>query len=211
MSDDRAGIFAALRASLARLETRTPYPDYPADIATPAARRGGGLDAFRHRLAASNTVVLDSPDALARLLRDRGVRTGYCDPALATRLAAALGPEIELHTVFDRGRADAFEFGITRASAGIVETGSLVLKDRDTSDRLAAVAPWIHVACLDPRRLHETLAHAIGDLGDDPNVIVVSGHSQTADVEGIMIHGVHGPGEQVCLLLETEGSVESDV
>jgi L-lactate dehydrogenase complex protein LldG len=28
----------------------------------------------------------------------------------------------------------------------------------------------------------------------------VSGPSQTADVEGILIRGVHGPGEQICLL-----------
>jgi L-lactate dehydrogenase complex protein LldG len=210
MPDDRADIFATLRASLERLERRTPYPDYPADIATPAAHRGVGLDLLRERLTAANTLVIEGPDALAGFLQDRGACTGYCDPALAPRLAATLGSGIELHARFDRGRANAFEFGITRASAGILETGSLVLKDGDTSDRLGAVAPWIHVACLDPRRIYETLAEAIADLGDDPNVILVSGHSQTADVEGIMIHGVHGPGEQVCLLLEMEGTVENE-
>ncbi len=210
MSDDRSGIFATLRASLEQLDRRTPYPDYPADVATPPARRGGGLDVFRQRLEAANTVFLEDASALARFLEERDARSGYCDPVLAPYLVAALGPDIELHTEFDRARTDAMEFGITRASAGVIETGSLVLKDRDTSDRLAAVAPWIHVACLDPHRLHETLADAIADLGDDPNVIFVSGHSQTADVEGIMIHGVHGPGEQVCLLLETGETVEKD-
>jgi L-lactate dehydrogenase complex protein LldG len=124
-------------------------------------------------------------------------------------LSTALGPQIELLPTFDRSRIDDYQFGITRASAGIVETGTLVLKDRDTSDRLGAVAPWIHVACLDPRYLYSTLAEAITDLDDDPNVILISGHSQTADVEGIMIHGVHGPGEQVCLFLNQEEDPET--
>ncbi len=209
MADDRESVFASLRASLGRLERRTPYPDYPADAATPPARRGTGPGLFRQRLEAGNTIVIEGADALAGLLRDRGVRTGYCDPDLVPLLATALGPEFELRAGFDRNRADDYEFGITRASAGIVETGTLVLKDQHTSDRLGAVAPWIHVACLEGGRLHETLAQAFDDLGDDPNVVLVSGHSQTADVEGIMIHGVHGPGEQVCLLLESEKETET--
>lgn len=209
MTDDREILFARLRQALERVEHRTPYPDFPPDVATPVARRQGGLDTFRRRLTAGNTLIAENPEALARLLSDRDVRRGYCDPMLAARLAPALGGQIELETSFDRTRAEAYEFGITRASAGIVETGTLVLKDRDTADRLGALAPWIHVACLDPDRLYATLAEAIVDLDDDPNVILVSGHSQTADVEGIIIHGVHGPGEQVCLFLETDDGLET--
>lgn len=41
---------------------------------------------------------------------------------------------------------------------------------------------------------------AIAALGDDPNVIFCTGPSKTADVEGILIEGVHGPGEQVALI-----------
>jgi len=209
MSDDRARLFARLRASLEKLERRTPYPDYRADIATPASRVGDDLEAFHRRLMEANTRVFEDVGTLGRWLRERGATIGYCDPSLTGCVGPGLGPEIELRTQFDRQRLDEFEFGITMASAGIVETGTLILKDRDTSDRLAAVAPWIHVACLDPRRLLGTLADALGDLGDDPNVILVSGHSQTADVEGIMIHGVHGPGVQACLLLDTDGSTET--
>jgi len=201
MTDDREAMFARLRESLGRLNVRTAYPDFAADIATPKARRGGGPEVFRQRLEAANTRVVESVPALGELLRDRDTRHGYCDPSLATILGPALGDDIELLTTFDRERMDEYTFGITRASAGIVETGTLILKDRDTSDRLGALAPWIHIACLNPDRLYATLAEAIIDLDDDPNVILVSGHSQTADVEGIMIHGVHGPGEQVCLFL----------
>ena len=45
------------------------------------------------------------------------------------------------------------------------------------------------------------MATAIAALGDDPNVIFCTGPSKTADVEGILIEGVHGPGEQVALIV----------
>jgi L-lactate dehydrogenase complex protein LldG len=38
-------------------------------------------------------------------------------------------------------------------------------------------------------------------MPDDPNIIWVTGPSKTADVEGILIQGVHGPGVQACLLV----------
>ena len=41
----------------------------------------------------------------------------------------------------------------------------------------------------------------IAALGDDPNTIWVTGPSKTADVEGILIQGVHGPGIQIALIV----------
>jgi L-lactate dehydrogenase complex protein LldG len=209
MTDDRKQVFARIKASLDRLPARTPYPDFPADVATPAARREGGVSLFRRRLEAARTRVLEDIPSLGEWLLKQRALSGYCDPSLVPVIRPEVPPDIRLSTTFDRQRPDDYAFGITRASAGIVETGSLVLKDRDTSDRLGAVAPWIHVACLDPRNLYTTLAEALTDLGDDPNVILVTGHSQTADVEGIMIHGVHGPGEQACLFLEARKKTEN--
>jgi L-lactate dehydrogenase complex protein LldG len=209
VTDDREKVFLRLKASLDRLPARTPYPNFPADVATPTNRRHGGLSAFRQRLAETSTRVFEDIPSLGGWLMENNALSGYCDPSLAAILRAAMPPAIRLSTTFDRRRPDDYRFGITRASAGIVETGSLVLKDRDTSDRLGAVAPWIHVACLDPGNLYATLAEALTDLDDDPGIILVSGHSQTADVEGIMIHGVHGPGEQACLFLEAEKKTEN--
>jgi len=45
------------------------------------------------------------------------------------------------------------------------------------------------------------LTAAVAALPVDPNVIWVTGPSKTADVEGILIEGVHGPGRQITLLM----------
>jgi len=202
MSDDRRIILEQLDASLGLLPERTPYPEFAADAATPDRLTGNGPVLFAERLMKANTAVVETPQSLGDFLAERKARIGYCDPDLAPLLQPWLAADVELDLEFDRGRVNEYAFVITRATSGVIETGSLILTDRDTSNRLGALAPWIHIACLDPGALHLTLADAITGLGDDPNVVFVTGHSQTADVEGILIQGVHGPGEQVCLLYD---------
>jgi L-lactate dehydrogenase complex protein LldG len=139
--------------------------------------------------------------ALAAWLVEQRATRGYCDPALAGWLEPALGQGITLESSLARERIDDYAFGITRARAAIAETGSLILDDATTSFRLAALAPWIHVAVVTRDSILPDVAGAIAALGDDPNVIWCTGPSKTADVEGILIEGVHGPGEQVALIL----------
>jgi L-lactate dehydrogenase complex protein LldG len=64
------------------------------------------------------------------------------------------------------------------------------------------VAPWVHVAVLARAQIHLTVVDAVKVLGDDPNVIWATGPSKTADIEGILIEGVHGPGRQIALVLD---------
>ena len=75
------------------------------------------------------------------------------------------------------------------------------LSDRGTSSRLAALAPWVHVAVVKPDQIHPDISAALAALPADPNLVWVTGPSKTADVEGILIEGVHGPGIQAALLL----------
>jgi L-lactate dehydrogenase complex protein LldG len=89
----------------------------------------------------------------------------------------------------------------TPSAGAIAESGSIILSDESTPDRLAALAPWHHIALVSRAEIHRTIADALAAMPADPNLIWVTGPSKTADVEGILIQGVHGPGAQACLIL----------
>ncbi len=206
MSDARDRIYARVRAAVAAHAERRAAPDYADEIAF--AREAAGaprtlVEGFRARLEAAHGRLFTDAAALATWMATQGARHGYCDPALLPLLAGALGDAgITVETALDRARIDDYRFGITRATGAIAETGTIILDDALTSRRLGALAPWIHVAVLAPDRIHRHVADAIAALGDDPNVIWCTGPSKTADVEGILIEGVHGPGEQIALIVE---------
>jgi L-lactate dehydrogenase complex protein LldG len=203
--DDRELVLGKVRAALSG-RARSAYPAYEPGLAVTAAGRAAaeaGADRvaiFAERLERVRGRTFTDPASLAAWLQETGARRGYCDPLLLPLVRPAFG-SLVLDTVLDRRRIDDHGFGITRATAAIAETGTLILTDGDTSRRLGALAPWVHVAVLDRSAIFATLEDAIGSLGSDPNVIWVTGPSKTADVEGILIEGVHGPGEQVALVV----------
>jgi len=157
---------------------------------------------FAERLALIHGTPLASVAELVQLLDGKGWRHGYCDPALLPKLAPAFPESFKIETVFDRSRVDDYQFGITRATAAIAETGTLMLTDADTPSRLAALAPWVHVAVIPRDKIFIDIPEAVTHLPNDPNIIWCTGPSKTADVEGILIEGVHGPGVEVALLLD---------
>ena len=203
MTDDRSQVLARVRAALATRSERTPAPEYPNDVAVARTVLAGrdAVETFVSRLERVSGRAFTSPDALSAWLRERRALHGYCDPALLPLVERAFGSDFVLETEFDPTRIDDYAFGITRAAGAIAETGTLVLDDASTSRRLAALAPWIHVAVVRRSDLFRHVAAAIAALGADPSVVWVTGPSKTADVEGILIEGVHGPGEQVALIV----------
>ena len=204
MSDDRNSILQRVKAALAPLKDRAPLPEYDGGLAV-MRRLTAGRDPFAlfsERIALVNGRALTDPAAVAAQLRVDKWLHGYCDPALWPQLAPHFGPDFTVETAFDESRIDDYAFGITRAAGGIAETGTIILKDASTSRRLAALTPWVHVAVLKRADIFSDLAQAVGALGDDPNIIWCTGSSSTADVEGILIRGVHGPGVQIALVVD---------
>lgn len=203
-TDQRSIVYENVRQALAPLGERTPYPDYDLGqtISEPRVSGGGVWEVFARNLEAVHGRFFRDAAALAAFLKEMGHSRGYCDPTLEGAVGSPLrAAGLEVVTVFERADYDRLAFGITRGTAAIAESGSLVLDDHKTSDRLAALAPWVHVAVLTEGEIFPSIAEAVGQLGSSPNVIWCTGPSKTADVEGILIEGVHGPGEQIALVL----------
>lgn len=201
---DRDAILSRVREALAPLEMRAPLPDWERELVVMREAQGSidPWELFASRLRAVNGTPLESAAELVTLLEENNWLHGYCDPKLWPRLAEAFPSTFTVDSTFDRKQIDIYQFGITRAIGGIAETGTLVLNDATTSSRLAALAPWTHVAVLSKSDLVVDLTQAVERFGDDPNIVWCTGPSKTADVEGILIEGVHGPGVQVALLID---------
>jgi L-lactate dehydrogenase complex protein LldG len=202
-SDDRESILSRVRGALAPLHERAAMPDYTTELAVMRQMMGSrdGLVVFAERLALVNGIALTDPVALVARLRENKWLHGYCDPALWPALAPFFGADFIVETTYDRKRVDDYVFGITRAVGAIAETGTIVLNDATTSRRLGALAPWVHIAVVERAKIFSDLPEAVAGLGPDTNVIWVTGPSKTADVEGILIEGVHGPGVQIALVV----------
>lgn len=199
----RDTIFAKIEAATSALITKTPLPDYDVSITHSAPKLEGSdlWEIFCRNFSAVHGRPMNSVSELAEFLKSTSQLRGYCDPALfdaiGTKLVAA---GLTVETEYDRSRYDDYQFGITRATGAIAESGTVILDDIRTSHRLAALSPWVHVAVLERQEIHRAISDAIAAFGDSPNIIWCTGPSKTADVEGILIEGVHGPGEQIALL-----------
>lgn len=199
---DRETIFKAIQSALEPLPERTAYPEWETDLSVSRHGRGDAddLELFAQRLKAAKGVFFESWQALAGFLREQNASAGYIDEALRGEAGQALDG-LSLETAIDRERIDDYAFGITLASGAIAESGTIILRDGDSPYRLAALAPWIHVAVVRKEAIHRTVADAVAAFGGDPSIIFATGPSKTADIEGILIQGVHGPGVQAVLVV----------
>ena len=103
--------------------------------------------------------------------------------------------------------------GITVAIVAVASTGSVVVASSDRELRLASLVPPNHLVLLPESRIVPDLIDLsrssagqtapLGGSGALPSCLtIVTGPSKTADIEGVLITGVHGPGRVDILLLE---------
>ncbi len=176
-------------------------PEYSKDDTTSTtATAGTPKEAFVRNFTINHGNVFESVSALIEFLKDKGCQKGVAD----AKLEDTFGFEkyFELTREFDRNNPDTFDFGMSRASMAIGESGAIVLKDKDTADRMATIAPWIHIAVLKESDIVSTITDALEKTVDCEYAIYVAGPSKTTDVEGVLVEGVHGPGIQICLIVE---------
>ena len=200
----RDSIFAKIETATSALKTKAAYPNYDLKIVHSAPKLEGTdlWEIFSRNFKKVNGRPMDSVEQLIDFLTISNQRHGYCDPALYDTIGSKLAAAgLTVETEYDRSRYDDYQFGITRATGAIAESGSVILDDDRTSHRLAALSPWVHIAVLEKSEIHRTIPDAIAAFGESPNIIWATGPSKTADVEGILIEGVHGPGEQIALLI----------
>jgi len=86
------------------------------------------------------------------------------------------------------------EIGVTLADLAIAETGTLVVSAGEGKRRMSSLAPPKNIEIIQRSAIVGTLAEAMAKVPKQTSVFI-TGPSRTADIEGILVRGVHGPGE----------------
>ncbi|HTQ10797.1 MAG TPA: lactate utilization protein, partial [Fimbriimonadaceae bacterium] len=152
-----------------------------------------------------NGVVLSRNPLLGRLglasvLGDLGIPFWTWDPS---------SPD-GAHSPAYRDRCFSAAAGITGVDFALAESGSLVVSSATEGAQLSSLAPPVHIAFYLRSQIVETLEEVLqglkpsagGSALDGRSIVLITGTSRTADIEQILIRGVHGPREVHAILVE---------
>lgn len=97
-------------------------------------------------------------------------------------------------------------FGITSADFALSDTGSLVMISSREEARLVSLLPPAHIAVVPASKLLTGLDELFSILPrpgeQSSSMVLITGPSRTADIEQILVRGVHGPGEIHVVVVE---------
>ncbi len=145
---------------------------------------------------------------IRRIVGDHAAHTVLIEPqpgtALSAQRAAALGAALEADGIATADeRTDEVLFSVDAAITGVLaavaETGTLLCASSATAARGATLIPPLHIALVAEAQLVGDLFDLFAQFSAWPdlpaNVSLITGPSKTADIEGVLVTGVHGPGE----------------
>jgi L-lactate dehydrogenase complex protein LldG len=219
MNDEMTDVLSRVRRALGRSET-LKGPPAPPEIIEPVARLVSsdiGLPELFARRAEANKMHVEPayPEDLAAkvvgCLVGRGLRRiALPDSPLLEKLGvvralrdagldARTWREVTLDQLYD------FDAGVTDVTYAVAETGSLVIQTGPGHGRAISLVPNVHIAIVEPRNCVADLLDLMEKLregGVGNNVTIITGPSKTADIEGALVVGVHGPGEVRVFMLQ---------
>ncbi|MBL6975758.1 MAG: LUD domain-containing protein [Deltaproteobacteria bacterium] len=101
-----------------------------------------------------------------------------------------------------RDRAGQAVVGVTRCQAMVAETGSILLGHGPGHERVASLLPDVHVVLARVDQLVDSYEQALvlRDRLDTPAATLITGPSRTADIEKLLILGMHGPRRLVLVV-----------
>jgi L-lactate dehydrogenase complex protein LldG len=100
----------------------------------------------------------------------------------------------------------AAEIGITSADYALADTGTLVMLSSPEEARLISLLPPEHLAIVPRNRILSSLDELFFLLPhpaeQTSSMVLITGPSRTADIEQILVRGVHGPGRITVIIAD---------
>ncbi len=215
----RDAILQRIRSELSKAapSERPPVPEvWPretSDPATLAQRFTNELETVRGEVVRCS----DMEDAAAKLVqlmdRSEWSALGAVDTSLAQQITAAMPAERvrRVDETWDKNQIADLPSSLITADLLLADTGSCLVACPTGHERLMCYLPPACVVVAKTSQLAEHLPAAwpeVIQMAADPSLtgehVIITGPSRTADIEKILILGVHGPKRLVVLLVEEE-------
>ncbi len=214
MTADLAAFLRALRRRVAA----AGLPPAPPALTESAIRQVASDADLVERLSQSATragwsvsrcVDHDVPRHVAELLCSMNLGHLLCE---SERVGLADTVLHHAYTVRNGGGPDEAMFmidgAIVEADAAIAETGTVVVASGSRRSRSASLVPPTLIALVARARIVADLFDYFATPEDataaPSNINLITGPSKTADIEGILITGVHGPGRVHLVIVEPD-------
>jgi L-lactate dehydrogenase complex protein LldG len=211
--NSREAILGSIRAALGRAEGRAPAPLAAPALRIPLMDRNLYTQLFvqnLEKLSGRAFVVRGTAavvPAIAELLDGKRAVASNA-PFLQTCGITAL-PHVQSGFTDRKALREACasaDIGITSADYALAETGSFVMLSSPQEARLVSLLPPVHVAIIPRSRILANLDELLGVLplpaDQTSSMVLITGPSRTADIEQILVRGVHGPGEVYAVIVE---------
>jgi L-lactate dehydrogenase complex protein LldG len=102
----------------------------------------------------------------------------------------------------------AADIGITSVDYALAATGTFVMLSSHNEARLISLLPPAHIAIVPRSRILANLDELLSILprpaDQTSSMVLITGPSRTADIEQILVRGVHGPGEIYAVIVDDE-------
>lgn len=173
------------------------------------------------------TNIKDATEKIAALLQEVGAKQiGVLDRPLSARLVADLDPAIEKRCApadpqeVSPKEAEKWDAGILSPEFLLADTGSCVFSAPTAFERLLCYIVPLGIVVASKNMMRENMPHLWAELtprfGSEQSLqqkqkaqtsgefLIMTGPSRTADIEKVLILGVHGPKRLVVFVIEED-------
>lgn len=202
----RETILRDIRRNLGRAEGTPPPAPPRVRLEIPSVTREEKIEQMLERVAAlaGKTLHARSPrEALEYVAQITEGRTSVAsnEPYLREAGITAL-PGVRTGITEEselRALCAVADFGISSAAYALADTGTLVMIAAESEARMISLVPPVHIAIVPAERILSGLDELYTLLPKpadrSSSMVLITGPSRTADIEQILVRGVHGPRE----------------
>lgn len=209
----RDAILRDVRQALGRRPGQVPPPIPPVRIVVPDVPLSQRIDSMLERVAALAGKTLrakstdEARDYVASVIDGKSAvasNARFLTTCGITELAGVRSGITDREEL--RGLCATANYGISSADYALSDTGSLAMISSAEEARLVSLLPPAHIAVLPASKLLtglDELYRTYPTPADfTSSMVLITGPSRTADIEQILVRGVHGPGEIHVVVVE---------